>query len=57
MMEAPHESLPKGQVHTVVQPGYAIGERVLRPAMVIVSSGAPANDPSQSSRKEEAKSE
>jgi len=33
-------------VHTVVQPGYAIGERVLRPAMVGVSSGVPvaAND-------------
>jgi len=46
MFEAPHESLAKGQVHTVVQPGYAIGERVLRPAMVGVSSGVPvaAND-------------
>jgi molecular chaperone GrpE len=42
MFEAPHESLPKGQVHTVVQPGYAIGERVLRPALVGVSSGPPA---------------
>jgi molecular chaperone GrpE len=46
MFEAPHDSLAKGQVHTVVQPGYAIGERVLRPALVGVSSGAsaPAND-------------
>jgi molecular chaperone GrpE len=42
MFEAPHESIAKGQVHTVVQPGYAIGERVLRPALVGVSSGAPA---------------
>jgi len=42
MFEAPHDSLAKGQVHTVVQPGYAIGDRVLRPAMVGVSSGAPA---------------
>jgi molecular chaperone GrpE len=40
MFEAPHDSLAKGQVHTVVQPGYAIGERVLRPALVGVSSGA-----------------
>ncbi|MBW0005694.1 MAG: nucleotide exchange factor GrpE [Hyphomicrobiales bacterium] len=46
MFEAPHDNLVKGQVHTVVQPGYAIGERVLRPALVGVSSGTPtaAND-------------
>ena len=44
MFEAPHESLAKGQVHTVVQPGYAIGERVLRPALVGVSSGVAANE-------------
>ncbi len=44
MYESPHDSLGKGQVHTVVQPGYAIGERVLRPALVGVSSGAAAND-------------
>jgi molecular chaperone GrpE len=46
MFEAPHDNLAKGQVHTVVQPGYAIGERVLRPALVGVSSGpqAAAND-------------
>jgi molecular chaperone GrpE len=52
MFEAPHDSLAKGQVHTVVQPGYAIGERVLRPALVGVSSGAPAaaNDSSNSPR-------
>jgi molecular chaperone GrpE len=42
MFEAPHESIAKGQVHTVVQPGYAIGERILRPALVGVSSGPPA---------------
>ena len=34
MFEAPHDNLAKGQVHTVIQPGYAIGERVLRPALV-----------------------
>ena len=46
MFEAPHDNLAKGQVHTVIQPGYAIGERVLRPALVGVSSGTPsaAND-------------
>jgi molecular chaperone GrpE len=42
MFEAAHDSIAKGQVHTVVQPGYAIGERVLRPALVGVSSGPPA---------------
>jgi len=42
MFEAPHDSIAKGQVHTVVQPGYAIGERVLRPALVGISSGPPA---------------
>jgi molecular chaperone GrpE len=52
MFEAPHESLAKGQVHTVIQPGYAIGERVLRPALVGVSSGtqAAANDRSEPPR-------
>jgi molecular chaperone GrpE len=52
MFEAPHDNLPKGQVHTVVQPGYAIGERVLRPALVGVSSGTPtaANDRSATPR-------
>ncbi|MFI5015807.1 MAG: nucleotide exchange factor GrpE [Hyphomicrobiales bacterium] len=52
MFEAPHDSLAKGQVHTVIQPGYAIGERVLRPALVGVSSGAPAaaNDASKPAR-------
>jgi molecular chaperone GrpE len=53
MFEAPHESLAKGQVHTVVQPGYAIRDRVLRPALVGVSSGAqaPANDARKAPRK------
>jgi molecular chaperone GrpE len=51
MFEAPHDSLAKGQVHTVVQPGYAIGERVLRPARVGVSSGPQAaNDAGKAQR-------
>jgi molecular chaperone GrpE len=41
MFEGPDTTVPKGHVTTVVQGGYAIGERVLRPAMVGVSSGAP----------------
>jgi molecular chaperone GrpE len=41
MFEGPDASVPKGHVTTVVQNGYAIGERVLRPAMVGVSAGLP----------------
>ena len=40
MFEAPDPTQPKGHVVTVVQTGYAIGARVLRPALVGVSSGA-----------------
>jgi molecular chaperone GrpE len=41
MFEVPDESKPSGTVTTVVQAGYVIGERVLRPAMVGVSRGGP----------------
>lgn len=41
MFEVPDETKPSGTVTTVVQAGYAIGERCLRPAMVGVSKGAP----------------
>ena len=33
--------MPAGSVVEVVQPGYMIGERVLRPALVGVSKGGP----------------
>ena len=39
MFEVPDVSVPDGTVVQVVQTGYAIGERVLRPAMVGVSKG------------------
>jgi molecular chaperone GrpE len=45
MFEAPDASTPKGAVLQVVQAGFTIGERVLRPALVGVSSGAPAAPP------------
>lgn len=49
MFEGPHESLAKGLVSTVIQTGFKIGERVLRPALVGVSAGpAPATDPTAS---------
>ena len=41
MFEIPDETVPAGTVKQVVQPGYAIGDRVLRPAMVGISKGGP----------------
>lgn len=41
MFEAPDPAQPKGHVVAVIQTGYAINGRVLRPALVGVSSGAP----------------
>ncbi len=41
MFEIPDDAVPAGTVKQVVQPGYAIGERVLRPAMVGVSKASP----------------
>jgi molecular chaperone GrpE len=39
MYEVPDASVPAGTVLQVVQAGYMIGERVLRPALVAVSKG------------------
>jgi molecular chaperone GrpE len=39
MYEVPDASVAPGTVVQVVQPGYMIGERVLRPAMVAVAKG------------------
>ena len=41
MYEVPDETRPSGMVAQVVAPGYTIGERVLRPAMVGVTKGGP----------------
>jgi len=45
MYEAPDETLPAGSVANVVQSGWKIGERVLRPALVGVSKGGPKAAP------------
>lgn len=48
MFEVPNPNVPEGTVVQVVQEGFAIGERVLRPAMVGVAKGgsaAPATPP------------
>jgi molecular chaperone GrpE len=41
MFEVPNAEVPNNTVVQVVQDGYAIGERVLRPAMVGVAKGGP----------------
>ena len=45
MYEVPHETLPPGAVAQVMQSGWKIGERVLRPALVGVSKGAAKTPP------------
>jgi molecular chaperone GrpE len=40
MYEVPTSDLPPGQVAEVIQAGYMIGDRVLRPALVAVSKAA-----------------
>lgn len=42
MFEIPTTEMPSGMVMQVVQPGYLLEDRVLRPAMVGVSKAAPA---------------
>jgi molecular chaperone GrpE len=49
MFEVPDETKPSGTVIQVVQAGYVIGERVLRPAMVGVSKGGPKAAPAAES--------
>ena len=45
MYEVPDPSRPSGTVVQVVQAGYMIGERVLRPALVAVAKGGPKSPP------------
>ncbi|MCK0206806.1 nucleotide exchange factor GrpE [Starkeya koreensis] len=47
MFEVPNAELPSGTVVQVIQPGYKIGERVLRPALVGVSKGGPKAAPAE----------
>ena len=44
MFEVPNADIPSNIVIQVVQDGYVIGDRVLRPAMVGVSKGGPKAD-------------
>jgi molecular chaperone GrpE len=45
MFELPDPSVPPGTVVQVMQPGYTIGERVLRPALVGIAKGGPKTPP------------
>lgn len=45
MFEVPNPDVPNGTVVQVVQAGYRIGERVLRPALVGVAKGGPRPAP------------
>ena len=63
MFEIPDATVPAGSVVQVVQPGYMIGDRVLRPALVGVSKGgpkaapvAPGNDNAQAVKEPASKS-
>ncbi|HTP92412.1 MAG TPA: nucleotide exchange factor GrpE [Xanthobacteraceae bacterium] len=55
MFEVPDASVPAGSVVQVVQPGYMIGERVLRPALVGVSKGGPKAAPGAASGNDNSK--
>ncbi len=52
MFEVPNAELPKGTVVQTVQSGFVIGERVLRPALVGVSTGGPKAAPQPASSEE-----
>jgi molecular chaperone GrpE len=45
MFEIPNAEIPSNTVLQVVQDGYVIGDRVLRPAMVGISRGGPKQHP------------
>jgi molecular chaperone GrpE len=52
MYEVPDPSVPTGTVVQVVQTGYKIGDRILRPAMVGVSKGGPKPAPAEQANSE-----
>jgi molecular chaperone GrpE len=52
IFEVPDPNVPAGSVVQVIQPGYMIAERVLRPAMVGVSKGGPKTAPPERSAEE-----
>jgi len=57
MFEVPDPAVPAGIVAQVVQAGYKIGERVLRPALVGVSKGGPKPSTSEAATNDNVASE
>lgn len=57
MFEIPDAAVPAGTVVQIMQDGYVIGERVLRPALVGVAKGGPKETPSVADSSQEAGSE
>jgi molecular chaperone GrpE len=55
IFEVPDASVPAGNVVQVVQPGYMLGDRVLRPALVGVSKGGPKTAPASPANDDNAK--
>lgn len=54
MMQVPDPSVPDGTVVQVMQPGYMIADRVLRPALVGVSKGGPKAAPAEAAANDDA---
>ena len=52
MFELPDSSVPAGTIVQVMQPGYTIGERVLRPALVGIAKGGAKSSGDKSSASE-----
>ncbi|CAM1646079.1 GrpE nucleotide exchange factor [Bartonella apihabitans] len=57
MFEIPNADVPNNTVQQVVQAGYVIGDRVLRPAMVGVSKGGPKETAAKTEPQNEKKPE
>jgi len=53
MYEVPTTDVPEGTVVQVMQAGYTIGDRVLRPALVAVSKGGPKPAPKAATQETE----
>jgi molecular chaperone GrpE len=47
MYEVPDENIAPGTVVQVLQPGFTIGDRILRPALVAVAKGGPKPESSR----------
>ena len=57
MFEIPNTDVPNNTVQQVVQAGYVIGDRVLRPAMVGVSKGGPKETAAKTEQQNDKKPE